>query len=597
MNSQKKKIKNQLKRTVAFQQQELNLQKETSLPNQLKSNLETLSGYALDDVRVHYNSLKPAYFNTHAYAQGNTIYLGPGQEKYLAHEAWHVVQQKQGRVKPTLQLKDEVYGNNDALLEKEADVMGTLALQMKVGEVKKSQMLIRKENASIIIQAKVILMDDRVMLHKDFDTVFPSEKNNDQVKTLYNAWNDSTVIYEFNKEKRRCVENVFVETAKSLVTFDESSASLFCKDNLIFITKNKGQKPTLYFKNNRGEVGRLVREHEEGPEICFLNKETKWVFFNDIDNFYSALYDFYQKKMFKNSTERKEGSYFLEFIELAKPLNRVGDHVSFKIEEYTDEVIQSIVNEILGYKEYIDLDKKVIRKSIENQKRCLKYTLESIVDPEVLILNEFSQEVSRVKNIFENIGDIIDKLNIDNFDQDIFLFYKRFEDLNFDKYLSYKENRIFFLNSFTEKVNLITKNNFSETQEELLGFEIQKVKDEVIKCKEEEMKLNVKISQLENSTSKDQVSECLFLLGKLSEVQNELEMKLEKLELKKDSCDGKRNLRLKLKKLIIEEELKEINNTIEELGPLSFEGKDTELLRLRVLASQMEMRLKFNEWK
>ena len=42
-----------------------------------------------------------------AYAQGTDIHIGPGQEKHLPHEAWHVVQQKQGRVKPTEQTEDD----------------------------------------------------------------------------------------------------------------------------------------------------------------------------------------------------------------------------------------------------------------------------------------------------------------------------------------------------------------------------------------------------------------------------------------------------------------------------------------------------------
>jgi hypothetical protein len=50
----------------------------------------------------------------------------------LAHETWHVVQQKQGRVRPTKQLKSKVSINDDASLEKEADVMGNKALQFRV---------------------------------------------------------------------------------------------------------------------------------------------------------------------------------------------------------------------------------------------------------------------------------------------------------------------------------------------------------------------------------------------------------------------------------------------------------------------------------
>lgn len=100
---------------------------QTGLPNGLKSGIESLSGISLDQVRVHYNSSQPAQLNAHAYAQGSEIHLAPGQEQHLPHEAWHVVQQAQGRVKPTMQLKDGVPVNDEAGLEGEADVMGAKA--------------------------------------------------------------------------------------------------------------------------------------------------------------------------------------------------------------------------------------------------------------------------------------------------------------------------------------------------------------------------------------------------------------------------------------------------------------------------------------
>ena len=103
---------------------------KTGLPDQLKSGIENLSGYSMNDVKVHYNSSKPAQLNAHAYAQGTDIHLASGQEKHLPHEAWHVVQQKQGRVKPTMQMKDKVNINDDSGLEKEADVMGAKALNI-----------------------------------------------------------------------------------------------------------------------------------------------------------------------------------------------------------------------------------------------------------------------------------------------------------------------------------------------------------------------------------------------------------------------------------------------------------------------------------
>ncbi len=102
----------------------------TGLPDNLKHGVETLSGLSLDNVRVHFNSPQPAQLNAHAYAQGTDIHVAPGQERHLPHEAWHVVQQAQGRVKPTMQLKSGVPVNDDAGLEREADVMGGRAMRL-----------------------------------------------------------------------------------------------------------------------------------------------------------------------------------------------------------------------------------------------------------------------------------------------------------------------------------------------------------------------------------------------------------------------------------------------------------------------------------
>ena len=103
----------------------------TGLPDELKSGIESLSGHSLDDVKVHYNSAKPAQLNAHAYAQGTNIHLASGQEQHLPHEAWHVVQQKQGRVQPTMQMNGAQINDNPGL-EKEADVMGSKAVSPTV---------------------------------------------------------------------------------------------------------------------------------------------------------------------------------------------------------------------------------------------------------------------------------------------------------------------------------------------------------------------------------------------------------------------------------------------------------------------------------
>ena len=96
----------------------------TGLPDSLKTGIENLSGYSMDDVKVHYNSDKPAQLQALAYAQGSDIHIAPGQEQHLPHEAWHVVQQMQGRVQPTTQLQGVNVNDNEGL-EKEADMMGS----------------------------------------------------------------------------------------------------------------------------------------------------------------------------------------------------------------------------------------------------------------------------------------------------------------------------------------------------------------------------------------------------------------------------------------------------------------------------------------
>jgi hypothetical protein len=122
----------------------------TGLPDDLKMGIESLSGISFNDVKVHHNSEKPAQLSAHAYAQGTNIYLGPGKEHYLPHEAWHVVQQKQGRVKPTIQLHSAVAINDDKALENEADLMGTKALQIKSANIPLKEVSISSNTKQLV---------------------------------------------------------------------------------------------------------------------------------------------------------------------------------------------------------------------------------------------------------------------------------------------------------------------------------------------------------------------------------------------------------------------------------------------------------------
>lgn len=99
---------------------------KTGIPHKMKAGFERSSGFSFNDVRVHYNSEKPAQLHAHAYTQGNEIYVAPGQEKHLPHELGHVVQQKSDVVRPT----GEIGGlplNDDAAMENDADTIAAKA--------------------------------------------------------------------------------------------------------------------------------------------------------------------------------------------------------------------------------------------------------------------------------------------------------------------------------------------------------------------------------------------------------------------------------------------------------------------------------------
>lgn len=70
-----------LSQELAAKSQPVQLREEenkTGLPDDLKAGVEALSGFSMDDVRVHYNSSKPAQLQALAYMQGTEIHVGPG---------------------------------------------------------------------------------------------------------------------------------------------------------------------------------------------------------------------------------------------------------------------------------------------------------------------------------------------------------------------------------------------------------------------------------------------------------------------------------------------------------------------------------------
>lgn len=167
---------------------------KTGMPDNLKAGIENLSGIDMSNVRVHSNSSKPKEVGAHAYTKGNDIHLAPGQEKHLPHEAWHAVQQQQGRVQPTEQLKGENI-NSDEGLEKEADVMGEKLSSNRNNPVQfyKDELITSSHTSSIV---------QRIIQITDISTSITANITLQELKNALdtNGLNGTTIIDEIRQK-------------------------------------------------------------------------------------------------------------------------------------------------------------------------------------------------------------------------------------------------------------------------------------------------------------------------------------------------------------------------------------------------------------
>ena len=236
----------------------------TGLPDNLKSGMENLSGHSLDDVKVHYNSSKPAQLNAHAYAQGTNIHLASGQEKHLAHEAWHVVQQKQGRVQPTTTVSGTKV-NDDVGLEKEADVMGAKALQRKskTTSTLSSESMTNNESSKIVQRAKhigqYVAKEDGNVRNADHNKIGPYKKG-DAIEI------NSSMMSKF------------------------TSGVIFGKKEHVYGTVN-GVTGWIVEDNIGGWQGHLAAPaHVAGPAKLWTNQPSRFTSFNTANNKGNSMY-------------------------------------------------------------------------------------------------------------------------------------------------------------------------------------------------------------------------------------------------------------------------------------------------------------------
>jgi hypothetical protein len=106
----------------------------TGIPAPVRASMEAALGADLSDVRVRTSSADALRLGAAAFTRGHEIQVAPGHwaphtragRELLGHELAHVLQQREGRVRPTVRMGD-VPVSADAALEREADVLGARA--------------------------------------------------------------------------------------------------------------------------------------------------------------------------------------------------------------------------------------------------------------------------------------------------------------------------------------------------------------------------------------------------------------------------------------------------------------------------------------
>jgi hypothetical protein len=127
---------------------------QTEMPDGVQGKMENAFGEDFSDVNIQKDSEKAQKAGALAYTQGNDVHFAPGQynpgsqkgQELLGHELSHVVQQREGRVKPTnkqqssyakaSEVNEGMPVNTDPALDKEADERGKQAAQEKMADVK-----------------------------------------------------------------------------------------------------------------------------------------------------------------------------------------------------------------------------------------------------------------------------------------------------------------------------------------------------------------------------------------------------------------------------------------------------------------------------
>jgi hypothetical protein len=128
------------------------------LPLSVLRKMEAFFNADFSDLTIYQNSEKPADMDALAFTEGKDIYFAPGEyrpdsfkgQELIAHELAHVIQQAEGRVRPTGGANG-IPINDDPALEREADQMGHLAASFDL-PLKKEPALSSLSGSGSVIQ-------------------------------------------------------------------------------------------------------------------------------------------------------------------------------------------------------------------------------------------------------------------------------------------------------------------------------------------------------------------------------------------------------------------------------------------------------------
>lgn len=248
---------------------------KTGLPDNLKSGVENLSGYSMDDVKVHYNSDKPAQLQAHAYAQGADIHLAPGQEKHLPHEAWHVVQQKRGGVKSTMRLKGTVDINDDNGLESEADIMGAKALQSASYAPLQFKRISTYGNNLVLQRVKYAQnTTTKVVYRRDDDSIRSGETEVD--RRAYQTYLFDDLFKDNSKSFGPTVMGTAAESTSKNPKIEDLTSKLIYRGMSVNNVANRedlGQNSVFTAQNPAGKASAVKHIVDDDPDSPYLSFE------------------------------------------------------------------------------------------------------------------------------------------------------------------------------------------------------------------------------------------------------------------------------------------------------------------------------------